>query len=401
MKKILMIAPSCYPVNCAEAIVNIKLLKVLSDSNQFSIDLISRKRKWEKYPSDSLESFGIQLNTLKIIEVDNVINVSTILQIVLTYLKFGILVKGYHWAYPAWKVIKQLVKTNDYDYVLTKDVPSLALGYYLKKHYGFKWVATWNDPCPGVMYPKPYGKGLDAKRSIMTKRLIEIMRTADVHIFPNKRLCDYMNHYLQITKSNQILIVPHVIIPTTFDKEYVPTDTLRLVHSGNLGNPRNPRTFLIAFRRFIDNNPEANLTFTILGHCNSLVNTYISELNLGKYVFFIPPVKYIESLQKLVSYDVSVIIEADCQEGIFLPTKVSDFMQMSIPIFAVSPQKGVLNDLYNEKQIAYFSPVDDIDSICLQLQKIYEDFLNKRILRNDNYLHSMTKDYVVKQYLDI
>ena len=45
MKKILMIAPASYPVNGAEAIVNIKLLKALSDSGKFEIDLISKKNK--------------------------------------------------------------------------------------------------------------------------------------------------------------------------------------------------------------------------------------------------------------------------------------------------------------------------------------------------------------------
>ena len=44
MKKILMIAPASYPVNGAEAIVNIKLLKALSDSGEFEIDLISKKK---------------------------------------------------------------------------------------------------------------------------------------------------------------------------------------------------------------------------------------------------------------------------------------------------------------------------------------------------------------------
>ena len=72
-----MIAPSSYPVNGAEAIVNIKLLQALSQTEQFSVDLISRRWKWEHYPSDTLESFGVSLNSHDVIEVDNVINVKT------------------------------------------------------------------------------------------------------------------------------------------------------------------------------------------------------------------------------------------------------------------------------------------------------------------------------------
>ena len=395
-----MISPSSYPVIGAEAIVNIKLLKTLSDSQQFSIDLISRRWKWAKYPSDTLESFGIRLDSLEIVEVDNVINIKTILQNLFTYLKFGILYRGYHWAYPAWKIVYKKIKKNHYDYVLTKDVPSLLLGYYLKKRFGIKWVATWNDPCPWIMYPKPYGKGLDAELSKMHKKIITKMQEADVHIFPNPRIRDYMNKYLHVDES-KCVVIPHVIIPPTEGVKHTYGDSLRLIHSGNLENPRNPNTFLRAFRRFIDKKPDARISFTIMGHCDASVNNLISELKLEQYVYYVPPVEYKESLQKLSAYDIAVIIEADCEEGIFLPTKVSDFLQMSIPIFAVSPQVGILNDLYKEKQVSYFAAVNDVDSIYDEINRIYADYENKAIHKVECYMKSMTMDYVVEKYLSI
>lgn len=395
-----MISPSCYPVVGAEAIVNIKLLKILSDSKHFRIDLITRKWKWAQYPSDTLESFGVSLNSLDIIEVDNVINVKTILQNIFTYLKFGILFKGYHWAYPAWKTVKNKIKFNEYDYVLTKDVPSLLLGYHLKKHYGMKWVATWNDPCPWIMYPKPYGKGLNAELSYMQKRIIKKMGEADVHIFPNPRICNYMNQYLHVEK-DKCLIVPHVIIPPSNKIDHVSSERLRLIHSGNLGNPRNPNNFLLALRRFLDSKPDAKISFTIMGHCDTSINNLITEFNLKQNVLFISPVEYKESLIKLSSYDIAVIIEADCEEGIFLPTKVSDFLQMSIPIFAVSPQVGVLNDLYKNNQVSYFASVSNVDAIFNELVVLYKDFENNTIHRVECITPSMTPNYVIDKYLNI
>ena len=400
MKKILMIAPSSYPVTGAEAIVNIKLLKALSDSNQFNIDLVSRKWKWSHYPSDTLESFGVKLSSINIVEVDNVININTIKQIFMTYIKFGILSKGYHWAYPAWKIIKHLIKNNNYDYVVTKDVPSFVLGNCLKRKYGLKWVATWNDPCPPVMYPEPYGKGLGANLTIMQQRIIKKMKGADVHIFPNNRLCTYMNNYLKLNPE-QCKIVPHVIIPHVSDEKRQYTDSLRLIHSGNLGNPRSPETFLKGLRLFLDFYPEAKISFAILGRCDSLVDDLISQLRLDNYVSYLAPVEYKESLRKLNSFDVAVIIEADCEEGIFLPTKVSDFMQTSTPIFAVSPQSGVLNDLYRDSSIPYYADVRDANAIYNQIKKIYNDFKNKTIRSNKEYVNEMTADYVVEMYKSI
>lgn len=398
MKRILMIAPSSYPVSGAEAIVNIKLLKVLSDSHQFSVDLISRRWKWEHYPSDTLESFGVSLNSHNIIEVDNVINLKTIFQNLFTYIKFGVFYKGYHWACPAWEVVKQKLKTNQYDYVLTKDVPSLLLGYHLKKHYGLKWVATWNDPCPRVMYPEPYGRGLNTELTGMQKKIIEKMKEADIHIFPNNRICNYMNKYLHVERE-KCVIVPHVIIPTKKSQEHGFSDELRLIHSGFLGKPRNPDTFLRALRLFLNTRPDARMSFSIMGHCDSHVKTLISELKLEQLVSFISPKEYKESLQTLLSYDIAVIIEADCEEGIYLPTKVSDFMQMSIPIFAVSPAVGVLNDLYKEKHISYFADVKNVNAIAKQLEVVYNDFEKNNIVYDEFFIKEMSSEYIVQQYL--
>ena len=49
--------------------------------------------------------------------------------------------------------------------MITKNYPSELLGYYLKKKYNIKWVATWNDPFPHEKYPHPYGNGPMAKLS--------------------------------------------------------------------------------------------------------------------------------------------------------------------------------------------------------------------------------------------
>ena len=78
MKRILLIAPSSYPINGAEAIVNIKLLRALTKSGNFEIDLVSKKHKWANYKSEDLSELGIRLRSLNIVEVDNKINLKTI-----------------------------------------------------------------------------------------------------------------------------------------------------------------------------------------------------------------------------------------------------------------------------------------------------------------------------------
>ena len=69
-KRILFIAPASFPANSAEAIVNLKQLKLLCD-NGYKIDVISKKMKWAQYPEEQYEQTLINLSSLHILEIDN------------------------------------------------------------------------------------------------------------------------------------------------------------------------------------------------------------------------------------------------------------------------------------------------------------------------------------------
>ena len=400
MKRILMIAPSSYPVNGAEAIVNIKLLQALSHSGEFEIDLVSKKNKWENYPSASIDSFGIKLSSLTIVEVDNKITITTILEHLRIFFKSGICFKGAHWALRALTPAENLLKRKTYDYVLTKDSASIIVGYVLKKKYGKKWVATWNDPYPIIKYPKPYGKGKEAKCGLMDRKQIRVMRKyVDAHIFPNERLAKYMESYLKVPKE-KIYIMPHVVLEDkTIVKKNSLDKKLRIIHSGNLNSPRNPQTFLEALKEMVSLNKISSdkIEFSILGVLSQEGRDLINVLHLDDYVKILSPVPYEESLLILSDYDLAVIIEASCEEGIFLPTKVSDYMQSGIPIMAVSPKTGVLNDLYRSKNIPYYADVNDVESIHLELEEIYNDFIGEGIKQN-KVVPSYTEKSIVTSY---
>lgn len=395
-----MIAPSSFPVFGAESIVNIKLLKALKASGDFIIDLVSKKSKWEFYPSDSEESLSLGVNSISIIEVDNKLSIKVIWQHIKSFFKFGAVFKGSHWAAVALPKVQSLVRVNNYDYVLTKNASAYLIGFYLKKKYGLKWIATWNDPYPTFKYPFPYGDGYDAKCTIGDKRELEIMSCADLHIFPNYRLRDYMLKYLPHVDLKKTEIIPHVVL----DNANVPinkSESLRLIHSGTLLPPRDPKTLLRGLELFVMQNPNADFHFSVLGTMKD-ADFLVMQVIKDK-VSCIPPVTYNESLAVLKDFDVTVIVEAACDEGIFLPTKVSDFMQSNRPIWAISPKEGLLHDLYLEGSIPYFSDVNDIESISKTMNRIYNDFMNGSLLNNnipieykENYIVNKHKDFLTR-----
>ncbi|GAB2989237.1 hypothetical protein GCM10027284_02200 [Cyclobacterium sediminis] len=397
--KILMVAPNSIPLYGAESIVNVKLLKLLTNNN-FEVDLISKRNKWENYPAEEdLNKLDVKLNDFKIVVVDNKLSFKTILQHIRTFFTFGTVFKGAHWAFIVISELKNNLKRNKYDYVITKSSPSLLVGYYLKRKYGYKWIASWNDPYPNLKYPFPYGKGIDAKLPWFQKKVLKIMEQADCHIFPSERLKDYMCKYIDIKESN-IHIIPHIVFKEKEIKKNNCTDMLRILHSGNVKSPRNPRSFILAIRRLYNDNPSINLKIDFVGVYDADLKTFISDNKLNNIISLLPPNKYQDSLKIIPNYNLAIIIEAECEEGIFLPTKVGDYMQYQIPIFTISPKNGLLNDLYQNNYIQYFSDNSDVGSIYDELKSIVIDFQNNN-LKKSKFNNSYNSSHVLLSYQNI
>lgn len=383
--KVLLIAPNCYPVNGAEEICNIKMLRAMTENGSFDVDVISRKRNWFNYPSDSLESYGVKVNSLTVVESDNRINIKTIWQTIQCFFKFGVTFRGSVWAIVALPYVNNLLNQYKYDFVLTKNSPSFLIGCYLHKK-GLKWVASWNDPSPNIYYPVPYGKGKETKGTLISRRIVKLMSQADAHVFPASLLRDHMLYYMKVDKS-RTWIAPHVVFPneTKRTDRHEVTNTMRIIHSGNLSSPRDPSTFMLALNEVLIENPSYRIEFTLLGRLDEASKTLLNSLDsLNKHCFFHEPIEYKQSLDFISNYDLACVIEADCGKGggVFLPTKVTDFMQVGIPIMAVSPRSGVLEGLYNDGIIGYYSDVSNVNSIKEAIKKVYNEYTTTGLKHN-------------------
>lgn len=391
-----MISPSSFPVIGAESIVNMNLVRILTASDDFQIDLISKQSKWQSYPSDTLENYGVRLHSINIVEVDNKINIRTILQNFGCLFEFGVAFKGGHWAYKALKCVNELIKEEEYDYVLTKNYPSVLLGWYLKKKYKMKWVASWNDPYPQSKYPSPYGLGAESRGSLSDRLLIKKMKMADIHVFPNDRLAVYMRGYLNISEDN-CRVVPHTCFMRKDKRLYYKNDTLKIVHAGNLGQYRDPRPLLSALKNLLNKHPDYKISITFIGTNVESLRKTCDEYGIRNEVDIIPSMEYKECLKFMDNFDVATIIEAPVKTGIFLPTKVGDFIGVEIPIFAISPAEGVLNDMFNRGEISYFAREGAVPEIEEALNMIYKDFVNKT-LRLPNFDVLKLEQHIIETY---
>ena len=206
-----------------------------------------------------------------------------------------------------------------------------------------------------------------------------------------------MMKYLVGLKKEATIVIPHIA-------EVVPIhpfnlDTLRIIHSGNLSYPRDPKTFLCAVASFFHKYPDAKMKIDFLG-INRSVSDLVNELRLKDIVSEYPAMPYNDSLKMVKQYDVAVVLEAACEEGIFLPTKVGDYMQCGLNIWSISPSQGELHDLYLDEKISYFSDVENQADIETTLEEVYKDFLEnnlKKLFLCDEYLSKN----VLQQYRKI
>lgn len=374
MKHILFIANSCLPVTGPENICNARQLAVLSQSGQFKIDLVTRHDNTTYYPQDDIDKYGIKLNSLHFVDVDNKINIKTIWQHFRAWMKFGVVEAGYHWAYSALPLCERLVKENKYDYIISKNASSYILAYFLKHKYSIKWIASWNDPFPTFLWIEPYGHGNSPKNVRKCGRIVKIMKGADEYVYPNTRLARYVNSYVQADECN-IHIVPHVMVSEPQVPRKRESGPIRLIHPGQCNAPRYARPLLQALKELLLDKKitKDELTITFMGKTNVDEKLMMEEEPLKGVVNMRNSVAYHESMKILAEYDIALIIEAACDEGIFLPTKVSDFMMAGKRMFAICPRIGVQNDLFKQGFISYFGDVTDVQSIKNALLKIVED----------------------------
>jgi len=395
--RILFIAPASIPVFAAEAIVNIKLLKLLV-SKGYKIDVISKKAKWERYPMMFEEELQHKLSSVTIIEVSNRINISSLWLHLRAWLRFGVLFKGIHWAFLASQKAKVLLRENNYSCVMTKNTPSEIVGRWIKRHYGTTWLATWNDPYPLERFPEPYGKGPNAKLFILKKPLLKQMREADAHIYPSSRLRDYMQRYM-CCAPEKTFVIPHIVDSIVCNPRES-DGILKICYIGSLVYARKPWTVLDAISLYKQKYGTPLFKVDFIGDVPSNMMDVVGEKQLNEIVSVRPPVSYMDSMNLLSHYDVSMIIEAPCEEGIFLPSKVSDAMAVGLTIFAVSPSVGVLHDLYENKNIQYFSDVTSVHSIFNSFEEMVNDFKYGNMKRS-SVPCDYEAEFIFEQYASI
>jgi glycosyltransferase involved in cell wall biosynthesis len=278
------------------------------------------------------------------------------------------------WIDLALKRARLLHAEKPFDWVFSRSVPRRAhvAGYWCSKELGTRWAVSINDPWEYFFNPEWDGKRPSRLRVALVKHWLRCtLQRADLVCCPSRRLGDSTRRLVGSTRTIETL--PHVGWARDGAAE---PGLFHLIHAGNLGvEKRRADGLLEGLRRFLDVHPGARdrVRLTLIGPGAEERQTVAREFHLEGVVVCTGRVSYEESLRRIASASMCVLVEARMSEGIYLPSKFADYVVARKPVLALSPRIGTISDLLPDPGIVLREP-DDAEGIADALARAYEDF---------------------------
>lgn len=245
-------------------------------------------------------------------------------------------------------VARRAVELGSFDVLHSRLNPAtshLAAQAIVERIPDLPWCAYFSDPWPHHLYPEPYRFTVGPlSRRRLEWSLDAMLRLADSLVFPSDRLRDWLLSGRRARFRAKALVAPHLGASGGAAPER--NGMLRLRHAGFLMKERRIEPLFAGLERFLAASPEARreLRVEFAGRYEGGAVPDVPS-SLAGVVSFEPAMPPDEAGRWMAGADVALLIEAALEEGIFFPSKLSDYLAGGRPILALSPARGVAADL--------------------------------------------------------
>lgn len=295
------------------------------------------------------------------------------------------------WANKAKYFIKEVLdkSTDKPSMVISFGVPMSdhLIGLFLKKKMGMTWVAHFSDPWSDNPFKRHHFLS-----KYVNKRLEKmVISNADEVIFTSVETKNLvMKKYPKLNKG---LVLGHY-----FDRELYPlqpqdvdkSSGIIIRHVGNFYGYRSPEPLFQALANINKTKPSLlnNVSFEFFGGIapRMLKGKALASLPEG-LVKFEGNVDYKMSLEKMVTSDLLLLIDAPAKESVFLPSKLIDYLGSYRPVMGITPP-GTSQKLLSRLGMPTCPP-DDIS----ELEILIENYILNIDSFNDK---TATKDYLTE-----
>lgn len=245
----------------------------------------------------------------------------------------------------ATEVLKQ-VETFRPDCLLTSSMPfqSHLVGLRVKHSTGLPWIASFSDPWPYSLCPRPYYRqpvlGLGGMRMAALARVIH---ACDAVHMPSRHGIDWTAAASGLPMERKGFAIPHIglaLQPEVAGQQYAGW----LAHVGHLSRERASAPVLrgveTAYRQF----PQRFRGLLCVGQVCPEFKEMVHDMGLDHIVRFTGKLAAAEAAAVLISVTASLVIEADMDISPFLPSKFADYALAGKPIIAVTPPRSGIRD---------------------------------------------------------
>ena len=396
--RILMIAPSCCPPGNPEAFVNCNLVSAMLGAG-WCVDVVSGAEgdlNW--YPGGGELWSEVAARSHSVRERPRTLPWKALTCLDALLLSGQVTGAG-RWAVPAARAALNLARARNYDVVLSRLLPGSAhlAAAIVAGKTGLPWIANWNDP---LQFPPPYGIPGERLSPLERRSFRALARQAAWHTFPCERLRDYVCGDLPVEVRERSSVIPH-LVPELAAPTRHPCGKFSLLYAGSLRPPRDPRPFLAGVKLFLEQSGARDLELHFVTDRPEEVTGPVAELALGDRTRIEPGRPYQELPRVMQDAEILVIIEADLEEGIFLPSKFVDYIQTGRPVLAVSPREGTLADILSRQGGGVAVDLARPESIASGIAALYRSWQQGRLeaeYGSERLRATFSRQAVLEQY---
>lgn len=266
----------------------------------------------------------------------------------------------------------------DFDCILTFACPisSSILGLWLKKYYNTRWIAFFSDPWAD----NPHFDYRGVIKKVNSSLEKKVFKAADTLVFASPEMQhEYINKYLFI--KNKSTFIEHSYDPFIY-KDYKKAENGKLIlrYLGTFYGQRTAQPLLTAIKKLMDMKmlDSGDFSFEIIGNVSRTYKRRYEELlhrlKLHDVIKLKQPVTYLESLSLMQQSDALVLIDAQIDGSVFLPSKLIDYIGADRPIIGITPRNGASARVIKNVGgwLADPSSSEDIESILQQVITHYK-----------------------------
>lgn len=253
--------------------------------------------------------------------------------------------------------IKQAVKAgitaardNKYSILYSRSMPgsSAIAALQIKEKTLMPWIAHFSDPWPFADYINRPA----IHDYLLNKYFIRILNEADGISFTCEACSNYIKiRYKGLTKESKYFITSHIgkMIDSEDIEDQVPRTQFNLVHTGSFYGLRTPWTLMEGFAEFVRKCKGAiEAKLTLIGPSKWDLRAKAQELGISENVEVMGELSLVNTQKNMRKASALVIVEADLNKPLFLPSKLAEYALLNKPIIALTPEgsptRGFLYD---------------------------------------------------------